>query len=136
MYTPGAVMLSTSTNDIIKTQEGVLKDATEFTKLGSTSVVNAREVQVLDADTVVTTGVITLDFKRNGRPTWVAMRVTDVWEKQADGNWLVVNEHLASLPKPLAARLPPLAGAVTADQAEAPPLGGSAPAPTTAPEKK
>ena len=134
MYTPGAVMLSTSTNDVIKTQEGVLKDATEFTSLKSTPVVNAREVQVLDADTIVTTGVITFDFKKSNRSTWIVGRVTDVWEKQADGSWLVVNEHFAAAPKPVAARLAALAGAVTADQADAPPLGGSAPAPTTAPD--
>ncbi len=137
-YAPGAVMLSTSTNDVIKTQDAVLKDATEFTTMKAVAVVNSRDVQVLDADTVVTTAVVTLDFKRNNRPTWVAMRVTDVFQKQGDGSWLIVNEHLSPMPKPVAARLAPLVGAATAEQTDAPPLGGATPAPTPAsePEKK
>ena len=135
-FTPDAVVLSTTTNDIIKTAEAELKDATAFTTLKATPVLNAREVQVLDADTVVTTAIMTFDFKRGARATWVAMRVTDIFQKQSDGRWLIVNEHLSPMPKPLAARLAPLAGAATAEQTDAPPLGGATPAPAAEPEKK
>lgn len=135
-FTPNAVVLSTTTNDVIKTAEAELKDATEYTALKATPVLNSREVQVLDADTIVTTAVMTFDFKRGTRATWLAMRVTDVFQKQGDGSWLIVNEHLSPMPKPLAARLAPLAGAATAEQAEAPPLGGATPAPAPAEEKK
>lgn len=134
LYTPNAVVVSSSNNTVLKTTEANLADTTELVKLGAKVDTNERNVQVLDADTIVTTGVVTLDFKKNGHPTWLAMRVTDVWEKQADGAWLVANEHASAMPKPLAARLAPLVGAATAEQADAPPLGGSAPAPTTAPD--
>lgn len=138
LYTPDAIMLSTSTNDVIKTGAGVLADATEFTKLQATVVPNAHEVQVLDADTIVSTSVLTLDFKKNNRATWQVFRVTQVFQKQADGNWLIVNEHMAGPPKPLAGRLPALVGAASAEQADAPPLGSATPNPTAppAPEKK
>ncbi|MBL8559738.1 MAG: SgcJ/EcaC family oxidoreductase [Hyphomonadaceae bacterium] len=136
LYAPNAVMLSTSTNDVIKTPEGVLADVTEYAKLQVKTVPNANEVQVLDADTIVTTAVFTADFKRNNRDTWQVFRVTQVVQKQADGNWLIVNEHFAGPPKPIAARLPPLVGAATAEQNDAPPIGGVTPAPVSAPEKK
>ncbi len=138
LYSTDAVMLSTSTNDVIKTGATVLADATEFTKLQATVVPNAQEVQVLDADTIVATSIVTLDFKKNNRATWQVVRVTQVLQKQPDGNWLIVNEHFAGTPKPVAARLPALVGAATAEQADAPPLGSATPNPTAppAPEKK
>ena len=135
-FAPDAVVVSSGNNTVLKTGEANLADTAEFVKLGAKPVLNERSVQVLDADTIVTTGVVTLDFKKNGRPTWIAMRITDVWQKQADGAWLVVNEHGSNMPRPLAARLAPLVGAATAEQADAPPLGGSTPAPAPAPEKK
>jgi uncharacterized protein (TIGR02246 family) len=136
IYAPNAVLLSTSTNDVIKTGAGVLADVTEISKLQAKIVPNASEVQVLDADTIVTTSVLTFDFKKNNRATWQVFRVTQVVQKQADGRWLIVNEHFAPAPKPVAARLAPLAGTATAEQADAPPIGTATPAPTTAPEKK
>ena len=138
MYAPGAVLLSTTTNDIIKTPEAVLADATEFAKVKAVPSVNAREVQVLDADTIVTTGVVTIDFKRGTHATWLTLRVTDVFQKQADGSWLVVNEHVAAAPKPVLTHLASLTAAATAEQTDAPPLGGATavPAPAPEPEKK
>lgn len=133
IYAPNAIILSTSTNDVIKTGAGVLADVTEIAKMQPTVVPNAGEVQVLDADTIVTTSVLTFDFKKNGRATWQVFRVTQVLQKQADGKWLIVNEHFAPAPKPVAARLAPLAGTATAEQADAPPIGTATPAPT---EKK
>lgn len=133
IYAPDAVVLSTTTNDVIKTGAGVLADVTEISKLQPTIVPNASEVQVLDADTIVTTSVLTFDFKKNNRATWQVFRVTQVVQKQADGKWLVVNEHFAPAPKAVSARLAPLAGAASAEQADAPPIGTATPAPT---EKK
>jgi len=136
VYAPDAIILSTSTNDVIKTGAGVLADVTEISKLKATIIPNASELQVLDADTIVTTSVLTFDFKKNNRATWQVFRVTQVVQKQADGKWLIVNEHFAPAPKAVATRLAPLAGAATAEQADAPPIGTATPAPTTAPEKK
>jgi len=136
VYAPDAVVLSTSTNDVIKTGAGVLADITEISKLQAKIVPNASEVQVLDADTIVTTSVLTFDFKKNNRATWQVYRVTQVVQKQTDGKWLIVNEHFAPAPKAVAARLAPLQGAVAPEQADAPPIGTATPAPTTAPEKK
>lgn len=133
VYAPDAVILSTSTNDVIKTGAGVLADVTEVSKLQATIVPNASELQVLDADTIVTTSVLTFDFKKNNRATWQVFRVTQVVQKQADGKWLIVNEHFAPAPKPVAARLASIAAPATAEQADAPPIGTATPAPT---EKK
>ncbi len=136
LYAPGAVMLSTSTNDIIKTPAGILADVTEYAKLQGQPVPNAGETQILDADTIVTTSVFTLDYKKGTRATWQVFRVLQVIQKQADGAWLIASEHFAGPPKVIAARLPALAGTVAPEAADAPPIGTATPAPTTAPEKK
>ncbi|KAF0179135.1 MAG: SgcJ/EcaC family oxidoreductase [Hyphomonadaceae bacterium] len=136
LYTPNAIVVSPGANDLIRTVEANLADTAAMVKDKPTVTVNSRDVQVLDADTVVTTAVLTFDIKKNNRPTWFALRVTDVFQKQADGSWLVVNEHISPMPKPLAARLPALVGAASAEQADAPPLGSATPNPTAAPEQK
>jgi hypothetical protein len=133
LYAPGAVVLSTSTNDLITTQEGVVADLTEYANIQGVSVSNARQIQVLDADTIVTSSVFTLDFKRNNRPTWQVLRGMQVLQKQPDGAWLIVSEHLAAAPKVVAARLPALEGTIAPENADAPPIGTATPAPV---EKK
>jgi len=137
LYAPGAVVLSTSTNELITTREGIAADLTAYAKIQGVSVSNARQIQVLDADTIVTSSVFTLDFKRNNRPTWQVLRGSQVLQKQADGAWLIASEHLAAAPKVVAARLPALSGTVAPEQVDAPPIGAAMPNPTAmTPEKK
>lgn len=64
-------------------------------KLTDMTIAN-KTVQVLDDDTIVASGIATLKSGAGGDP--VTFRYTDVYEKQADGEWLIVNEHLSSPP--------------------------------------
>lgn len=61
----------------------------------------AKTVQVLDADTIVASGIATLKSGAEGEP--VTFRYTDVYEKQPDGKWLIVHEHLSAPPAETAA---------------------------------
>lgn len=136
LYAPGAVMVDPMTNDIIKNDPAnAVAGITEWLKTDPAYTVNSLETQILDADTIVVTAGLTHDFKRNGRPTWVVQRATDVWQKQADGQWLLVTSHVSNAPRPVAARPAPMAPAA-APAPDSPPLGGSAPAPAPAEEKK
>jgi hypothetical protein len=56
----------------------------------------AKNVQVLDADTIVASGIATLKGGAEADP--VTFRYSDVYEKQADGKWLIVHEHLSATP--------------------------------------
>jgi uncharacterized protein (TIGR02246 family) len=138
MYAPGAVSISPFENDIAKHDAAAATAGlTEWLKTDPAFAVNAMETQILDADTVVVTVNLTYDFKRAGRPTWLVQRATDVWQKQADGQWLIVASHTSNAPKPVAARPTPMATAA-APAPDTPPLGGATPAPAPAPteEKK
>jgi uncharacterized protein (TIGR02246 family) len=55
-----------------------------------------KHVQVLDADTLVASGIATFAKSEQGEP--VTFRYTDVYEKQPDGKWMIVHEHLSAPP--------------------------------------
>ena len=76
--------------------------------------VAAKNVQVLDADTIVASGIAT--FKSGPGADPVTFRYTDVYEKQADGKWLIVHEHLSATPAETAAAV----GAAAAEPAAQP----------------
>ena len=58
----------------------------------------SRKIQLLDADTFVVSGVWNGTSKakpeNNGE-----VRCTDVFQKGADGTWIIVNEHCSQMPK-------------------------------------
>jgi len=76
----------------------------------------AKTVQVLDDDTIVASGIATLKSGPTGEP--VTFRYTDVYEKQPDGKWLIVHEHLSAPPVEAAAAVGAAAGSATTPAAE------------------
>ena len=59
---------------------------------------SARKIQVLSADVFVMSGIA--DATSSSTPANNAViRYTDVFEKQPDGTWLIVNEHTSIAPK-------------------------------------
>ena len=59
-----------------------------------------RKIQVLDADTFITSGIAIFDTVMDAKPARMSLRYTDVYQKQADGSWQIVHEHLSLPPKP------------------------------------
>jgi len=89
-------------------------------KLSEMSIAN-RNIQVLDGDTIVASGIATLKSGTAGEP--VTFRYSDVYEKQADGKWLIVHEHLSALPAEAAAAVGAAAAAAPATEPAAAPAG-------------
>ena len=58
----------------------------------------ARNIQLLDADTFVVSGVWNGTSKANPKANG-QVRCTDVFHKGADGAWIIVNEHCSQMPK-------------------------------------
>ena len=54
--------------------------------------------QRLDADHFIASGTATLT-STDGPTKSATMRFTDVYERQADGRWLIVNEHVSMKPE-------------------------------------
>ncbi|WP_068075974.1 YybH family protein [Novosphingobium lentum] len=58
-----------------------------------------RKIQILDGDDFVVSGTGMMTSKTGpGKPG--GMRFTDVYHRQADGKWLIVNEHVSFVPPP------------------------------------
>lgn len=95
-FDPMAQPLSTSWDSWHKLQQGFAA-----MKLDKVSVPD-RKIQLVDSDTFVVSG--TAHFTSTDGPMKAAaMRITDVYHKQADGRWLIVNEHVSMVPAPAAA---------------------------------
>ena len=98
-YLDGAVMIDAmapapSVNRAVQEQwaEGFAK-----MKLDSHQVPD-RRIQVLDAKTMVASGTATFQSSSGATPKPVAVRFTDVYQKQDDGSWMIVHEHLSLVP--------------------------------------
>lgn len=57
-----------------------------------------RRIQVLDARTMVASGTATFQSSKAATAQPVAVRFTDVYQKQDDGSWKIVHEHLSLVP--------------------------------------
>jgi len=83
--------LSTTWDNWHRLQQGFA--AMKFDKLNVTD----RKIQPLDADTFVVSG--TGEFtSTDGEMKAATLRFTNVYQKQADGRWLIVNEHASLAP--------------------------------------
>lgn len=90
-FDPAAPALSTSWDNWHKLQQGFAA-----MKLDKVNVPD-RKIQVLGPDTFIVSG--TGNFtSTDGAVKSAAVRFTDVYRKQADGRWLIVNEHASMAP--------------------------------------
>ena len=89
-FDPVTAPMSTDWDNFHKLQEGFA--AAKFDKLD----VPDRKIQLVDSDTFIVSGTGTLTG--SGEPKSAVMRFTDVYQKQADGKWLIVNEHVSLAP--------------------------------------
>jgi ketosteroid isomerase-like protein len=61
----------------------------------------SRNIQILDSDVFVVSGV--WDVKSSSTPASNGtVRCTDVYQKDSNGHWPIVNEHCSAMPKPVA----------------------------------
>ena len=60
--------------------------------------VDPRHVQVLDADTIVASGVISLTAQIGPARQLIRTRYSQVYQKQPDGGWRIVHEHMSAPP--------------------------------------
>src|SRR3990170_6438763 len=94
-----------------RTTQTTWTDGFTAMKLTEKSIAN-KNVQVLDDDTIVSSGIATLKSGAAGEP--VTFRYSNVYQKQPDGKWLVVHEHLSATPAETAAAVGAAAAAAPA----------------------
>jgi ketosteroid isomerase-like protein len=96
-YKEGAVMFDVAAvqPSTDRATQNKWTDAFTAMKLSELSIAD-KHVQVLDADTIVASGIATLKSGAQGEP--ISFRYSDVYEKQPDGKWMIVHEHLSVPP--------------------------------------
>lgn len=95
-FDPGVAPLSTTWANWHKLQQGFA--AMKFDKIS----VPDRKIQRVDADTFIVSGTGTMTSTA-GKLKSATLRFTDVYQKQPDGKWLIVNEHASMAPAAAAA---------------------------------
>ena len=100
-YADGAVMFD-SAHPAYSTDRKVQTDwAQDFVSMKPADYrVPDRQIQILGNDAFVSSGTETFTVVAgNQRPT-LSARFTDVFQRQADGSWKIVNEHVSLPPTP------------------------------------
>lgn len=101
-YTQDAVFFDPGYNEPTNDRATATKWAEGFVALKPTAYSPGnRMLQVLGTDTIISSGVGTMDATGPKGPAKMPLRYTNVYRKQSDGSWLIVHEHLSSLPKPV-----------------------------------
>ncbi len=98
-YADGAVVFDPSVLDPSNDRAMQTKwTAGYVTMKPSDQTVGSRHVQVLDADTIVASGVMSFTAAVGPTRQMLRTRYTDVYQKQADGSWKIVHEHMSGPP--------------------------------------
>ena len=98
-YADGAVVFDPSTLDPSTDRAMQTKWAAGYVLMKpSDMTIASRQVQVLDAGTIVASGVMSFTAEVGPTRQMLRTRYTDVYEKQADGGWKIVHEHMSGPP--------------------------------------
>ncbi len=107
-YAEGAVMFDAGRAQPTDDRATQRRLTEAFARMGLSEMQIAdKHVQVLDGDTIVASGIGTFDLPGGSR---VSIRYSDVYQKQPDGRWLIVHEHLSMPPATPAAPDPEAQG--------------------------
>ena len=102
-YAPNATVIDAANNAPTSDRATITKWTADFAAMKPSDLVtNPRMVQVLDADTIVSSGIAAFLADVGGNRQRVSVRYTHVFQRQPDGRWLIVNEHNSIPPQPVA----------------------------------
>ena len=103
-YGEGAVMIDAATIDPSTSRKVQTGWAKTFVSMAPADyTVPNRHIQLLGGDAFVSSGIETFTVASGtARPT-VSARFTDVFQRQKDGGWKIVHEHVSMPPSPAGA---------------------------------
>ena len=98
-YADGAVVFDPSLLEPSADRTMQTKWAAAFTTMQPADMtIASRQLQVLDADTMVASGVMSFTAQVGPNRQLLRTRFSDVYQKQADGSWKIVHEHMSGPP--------------------------------------
>jgi uncharacterized protein (TIGR02246 family) len=105
-YAPGAVVVDAANNVPTSDRATITKWTADFAAMKPSDLTTEPHlVQSIDGDTIVSSGIAAFLADVGGRRQRVSVRYTHVFERQADGRWLIVAEHNSIPPQPVATGL-------------------------------
>jgi uncharacterized protein (TIGR02246 family) len=105
-YAPDAVVIDAANNLPSNDRAMINKWTADFAAMKPSDLItNPKIVQSFNDDTIVSSGVAAFLADVGGRRQRVSVRYTHVFEKQADGRWLIVAEHNSIPPQPVSTGL-------------------------------
>lgn len=106
LYAPTAVVIDAANNLPSYDRATVTKWTADFAAMKPSDLTtNPRIIQSFNDDTIVSSGIAAFLADVGGRRQRVSVRYTHVFEKQADGRWLIVAEHNSIPPQPVSTGL-------------------------------
>lgn len=98
-YADGAVVFDSSRLAATNDRNLITRGNADFlTMKPGNFVVADRQTQVLDADTIVSSGVLSFTASVGVARPLIRTRFSQVFQRQPDGGWKIVHEHMSSPP--------------------------------------
>jgi uncharacterized protein (TIGR02246 family) len=105
-YAPNATFIDAANNAPTNDRTLITKWTADFAAMKPSDLVSSpRMVQVLDADTIVSSGIAAFLADVGGHRQRVSVRYTHVFQRQPDGRWLIAAEHNSVPPQPVSTGL-------------------------------
>ena len=106
-YAPDAVVFDPAFDEPTRDRAVATKWTESFVTLKPTSFSpGKRNLQILSDHLIISSGVATMMITGKNGPEKLRMRYTDVYKQQPDKIWLIVHEHVSSMPKSSAGTAP------------------------------
>ncbi len=104
-YAPGAVAFDPAHPDATSDRAILTKWSADFVAMKPSDLVaSPRQVQVLDRDTIVSSGIATFLGDAGGHRQRLSARFSQVLQRQPDGKWRIAHEHMSIPPAPMGAQ--------------------------------
>ncbi|MDQ3077978.1 MAG: SgcJ/EcaC family oxidoreductase [Pseudomonadota bacterium] len=101
-YAPDAVVIDAANNAPTVDRATITKWTADFAAMKpSDFTTNPRFVQSFNDDMIVSSGIAAFIAEVGGNRQRVSNRYTHVFQRQADGRWLIVSEHNSLPPEPV-----------------------------------
>ena len=98
-YAPGAVMLDAANPTPTADRNDQTRFATEFVSMKPSDLVaDLKTIQILGKDIFVASGIASFLADVGPGRDRLSVRYTQVFQRQPDGRWLIVNEHMSMPP--------------------------------------
>lgn len=97
-YASNAVLLPTVSNKVRTNHTEIEDYFVHFLELSPYGRIDERHISVNDG-IAIDTGIYTFDVTKAGEQKQVQARYNFVYERQSDGEWLIVNHHSSAMPE-------------------------------------